>query len=256
MNSSLTFCRLARLASILVGLTTLGAASSKSDLTGFWTADDGATYYVLQDADNVVWWAGFSADGGRSFTNVYRGIWRPNTATEEPADVGTVDGEWADIPMGESMGQGTLRLSLRFSGALAKVSETGGFGASSWRKTTMDNVGKPPEAIKKAFPSQNDLTGIWSMSCGGGGTVYVRQVGNTVWWFGLNFQQGGPTFGEVYRATLQGNRIAGSVAILPWPWTSGSGVSVLNLSGDGGSGSRTLTVADSNKTGCTWRKVQ
>jgi len=85
VGSSITFCRLARLASILVGLTTLGAvalaawpnglaanrfparpinhaapllaslASSKSDLTGFWTADDGATYYVLQDADNVVW---------------------------------------------------------------------------------------------------------------------------------------------------------------------------------------------------------
>ena len=95
-------------------VTSLPSVASRSDLTGFWTADDGATYYVLQDG-NVVWWAGFSSDSGRSFTNVYRGIWRPNNATEEPADVGTVDGEWADVPFGNSAGHGTLRLSLKFS---------------------------------------------------------------------------------------------------------------------------------------------
>jgi hypothetical protein len=30
--------------------------------------------------------------------------------------------------------------------------------------------------------AQEDLTGVWS--CDDSGTYFIRQVGNTVWWFG------------------------------------------------------------------------
>jgi hypothetical protein len=42
------------------------------DMNGVWRANDGGTYYVRQ-VGNDVWWVGMSADGGKTWTNVFKG---------------------------------------------------------------------------------------------------------------------------------------------------------------------------------------
>lgn len=103
------------------------------DVTGVWSCNDGGTYYVRK-VGTTVWWLGLSGDGGTSFTNVFRGSWRPNPATEEPADFGTVDGEWADVPRAPSAQSGTLHLSFRFTQELWKRGQGGPFSGSVWKR--------------------------------------------------------------------------------------------------------------------------
>lgn len=45
-----------------------------------------------------------------------------------------------------------------------------------------------------------NLTGAWAAN--DGGTYYVRQIGNTVWWLGLSADEG-QTFANVFQGTLQ-----------------------------------------------------
>ncbi len=47
-----------------------------------------------------------------------------------------------------------------------------------------------------------NLTGAWAAN--DGGTYYVRQIGNTVWWLGLSADEG-QTFANVFQGTLQNN---------------------------------------------------
>jgi hypothetical protein len=106
-----------------------------NDLTGIWGADDGATYYVRQIGETV-WWAGLSADGGRSFTNVFYGKIRTTFSSLE------ISGSWADVPRGRSAQSGSLALESSLIGPpsgdtgsrLVKRSQTGGFGGSLWRR--------------------------------------------------------------------------------------------------------------------------
>ena len=106
--------------------------ADRVDLTGAWAGDDGGIYYLRQSR-TVVWWNGMSGRGGRpsdlgrDFNNVARG------------EIGklTVQVEWADVPRGGILGEGTLNLKIEDDGTgnvrLVKASETGsGFGNSLW----------------------------------------------------------------------------------------------------------------------------
>jgi len=67
------------------------------DLTGAWSADDGATYYIRQLSDGSVSWGGLNHSGfhtGMEFTNVFRG--------RVSADGRTLTGDWADVPRARS----------------------------------------------------------------------------------------------------------------------------------------------------------
>jgi hypothetical protein len=99
-------------------------------LTGVWKASDGGMYYLRHIGYNVLWWNGMSGDDGRSFNNVFKGEikwWQRETAPH-------ITGEWIDVPKGNFMSSGGLDLRITSPTTLQKVSETGGFGATTWQK--------------------------------------------------------------------------------------------------------------------------
>jgi hypothetical protein len=63
-----------------------------------------------------------------------------------------------------------------------------------------------------AIAQQYDLTGRWSAN--DGGTYYIRQVGNDLWWYGES-GDGGRSWTNVLHASLQGNRVVGRWADVP-----------------------------------------
>ena len=106
-------------------------AEDVGDLTGVWDVDDGGRYFLRQMGD-CVWWFGTSLaeigeDGEQpGFANVA---------------LGRVVGdrllfEWADVPLGDILGGGTLTLRIDPSGdRLEKLRETGtGFGGVMWTR--------------------------------------------------------------------------------------------------------------------------
>lgn len=114
------------------------AASSPGDhsqlvnLTGEWRANDGATYWIRQ-IGTTVWWTGFSGSPntttmGLSFANVFRGT----------VSRSSISGTWADVPRGKARSSGTLTLSIRglLRPTLVRAAETGGFSATTWRKSS------------------------------------------------------------------------------------------------------------------------
>jgi hypothetical protein len=108
---------------------------ASKDMNGVWKSNDGGTYYV-REVGNEVWWFGKSGDGGRSWSNVYRGI----------RNGATVTGNWADVPMGKTRSGGTLNLQIDGTTGVSGFSRTqvsGGFGGSKWFKTCNDTVNIP-----------------------------------------------------------------------------------------------------------------
>jgi len=109
---------------------------TRLDLTGAWAGDDGGIYYLRQ-LGSVVWWNGMSgrdgspSDLGRDWNNVGRGEIKGLV----------LDVEWADVPRGQILGNGTLSLKVEDDGTgnaqIVKVAETGtGFGNSVWTHCT------------------------------------------------------------------------------------------------------------------------
>lgn len=109
--------------------------SARTRITGIWLADDGGTYVVRRTGGTTIWWVGRSADGGKSFTNVFKGVRNGNRIT----------GDWADVlsqSKEPSSGVGSLTLEINsskqgnqeFFSGFKKVGGTGsGFGATNWR---------------------------------------------------------------------------------------------------------------------------
>ncbi|MFM5932420.1 MAG: hypothetical protein ACKOPQ_16115 [Novosphingobium sp.] len=89
-------------------------------LDGSFKANDQGLYQLRQ-AGNTVWWIGKSADGGASWTNVFRGTRKGSIVT----------GTWADIT--KDGGSGTLSLRVTANNQLQKIDSGGsGFGGSIW----------------------------------------------------------------------------------------------------------------------------
>jgi hypothetical protein len=106
--------------------------AGKVDLSGPWAGDDNGIYYLRQ-VGSLLWWNGMSERAGtpallgREWNNVARG------EIKSPA----IEVEWADVPRGGILGNGTLSLKIEDDGSgnvrIVKVSETGtGFGNSVW----------------------------------------------------------------------------------------------------------------------------
>ena len=112
-----------------------GQCVAPKDMNGVWKSNDGGTYYVRQ-AGNEVWWVGMSKDGGRSWTNVYKGV----------RNGATVTGTWADVPHGRARSGGTLNLQVAgTTGVLGfnRREVTGGFGGSRWFQPCNDTAQNP-----------------------------------------------------------------------------------------------------------------
>ena len=107
------------------------ACVAPRDLNGIWQANDGGTYYIRQIGDNV-WWLGMSADDGRHFTNVYKGVLNGNS----------VRGSYADVPRGGVRSGGSLNLAIvrGGGGGILEVRRVGAspFGGARWTKPCDD----------------------------------------------------------------------------------------------------------------------
>ncbi len=96
------------------------------------------------------------------------------------------------------------------------------------------------------------LSGVWSSD--DAGTYYVRQIGSTVWWLGLSVDEG-QTFANVFRGTLQNNRVSGSWADIPLGHTANGGTLTL-LGGAGALSTAWNRVAVSGGFGgASWEKL-
>jgi hypothetical protein len=109
--------------------------TARTRISGIWLGDDGGTYVLRRTGGTTIWWVGRSADGGKSFTNVFKGVRNGNRIT----------GDWADVlshNKDPNSGIGSLILEINstkqgnqeFINGFKKVGGSGaGFGASSWR---------------------------------------------------------------------------------------------------------------------------
>lgn len=82
--------------------------------------------------------------------------------------------------------------------------------------------------IVMVFPSAlaQDLSGMWS--CDDGGTYYIHQIGNTVWWFGEN-NSNNPDIANVANGAINGDKISLNWADVPKGATNNYGVLVLQV---------------------------
>jgi hypothetical protein len=106
---------------LLVILT--AAAAHGASLTGTWTCNDGGTYFIRQNG-NDVWWLGRSADGGASWTNVFHGT----------IDGDIVEGLWSDVPLGAERQNGELDLQIASDDHLTRTRQTGNFAGREWTR--------------------------------------------------------------------------------------------------------------------------
>jgi len=90
-------------------------------------------------------------------------------------------------------------------------------------------------AISAAHPERSDLTGTWS--CDDGGTYYVRQIGDQVWWTGQSGEREPrgekKAFANVFHGTIHGNKITGSWVDDPKGEARGAGALTLEIRGEG-----------------------
>jgi hypothetical protein len=108
----------------------------------------------------------------------------------------------------------------------------------------------PPTA---ALPSVV-LTGIWQAN--DGGTYYLRQIGNVLWWNGMSGGNDGRTFNNVFKGTITPttNTIAGEWADVPRGTVMGYGTLSLKITSP-----TMLQKASQTGSGfgaATWQKVR
>jgi hypothetical protein len=85
----------------------------------------------------------------------------------------------------------------------------------------------------RADPDKDNLTGRWT--CDDGGTYYIRQIGNELWWTGKSGEPKGQkkAFANIFHGTINGNEITGSWADDPAGEARGSGKMTLEIIGEG-----------------------
>lgn len=110
-------------------------ASEQIDISGVWTCDDGALYYIRQIGPDILWY-GEAAAGTHFFANVAHGR----------LDDGYLRLTWADVPRRGHADAGPGRvpslphacgglvLQCGQPGRMAAVRQTGGFGGSIWTR--------------------------------------------------------------------------------------------------------------------------
>lgn len=123
--------------SLALGAQAQAQCVAPKTLGGWWNGNDGGKY-VLRELGNVVWWLGKSADGGKQWTNVFRGVISGDT----------IDGEWTDLfsAVKENGSQGHGTLKLKIIGKIGNgvdgfqvIGGTGsGFGGSKWSQGCND----------------------------------------------------------------------------------------------------------------------
>lgn len=97
-----------------------GVRAQNVDLTGIWRDDVGREYRVRQ-VDSRIYW---SMDRRPESMGVFQGRIEGNM----------VRGDWADLPGGQSLGNGRLVLRVESSARLVKTDDSGGYPGRVWTK--------------------------------------------------------------------------------------------------------------------------
>jgi hypothetical protein len=219
--------------------------------SGIWKGNDGGIYYMREDEPGGLVWLGLSADGGKSWSNVYNGI--------VSQDRNISSGAWVDVPIGSVRGQGELGLTRKDSNTIVAHRRTGGFGTSEFRRVGSDPLQNIQSAFSASQPGE-PLTGIWKGN--DGGTYYIREHKGyaglrTITWVGLDSAGGkGKGWSNVFFGGFDpydrdGKTISGPWTDVPRGSNRGSGVLRLRLEGSG------LIVATDHRgfSGSEWRRV-
>lgn len=85
-----------------------------------------------------------------------------------------------------------------------------------------------PTSTLAICAASKDFNGIWKSN--DGGTYYVRQIGNDVWWVGMSGDNGN-TWTNVFKGVRNGNTVTGQWADVPRGKVNSGGI--LNLSVQG-----------------------
>lgn len=185
-------------------------------LNGYYKGNDNGHYYV-RTVGNQVYWFGEHQNG--NWANVFLGTLTGNR----------VNGTFYDIPKGGAKGSGALVLEINTNGnAFTKIS--GVFNGTIWNKMALPTSGLPGNRDRQFGSSiQSDLTGRWT--CNDGGKYYIRQIGNSVAWFGESSNTNGrPNFANVAVGTRNQNSLTLQWVDLPKCGLNGMGTLQLSVS--------------------------
>jgi hypothetical protein len=110
-----------------------GPARAPVDLTGVWSSDDGGTYYLRQ-VNGQLYWYGESADGGKSWSNVFHADLKAHGGKVLTGE--KVGGPWADVPKGGSKNSGILFLTAESADRFTIKEGLGreGFTGTTWTR--------------------------------------------------------------------------------------------------------------------------
>lgn len=115
------------------------------NLTGTWSCNDGATYSIRQNG-NELWWFG---DGAPQFRNVFHGKIHENL----------IYGDWSDVPGGDLRNSGSLTIKIVSNNVLELVWSSSGFGSNWTRGGT-----SAPEETKYNSPAGKWKTNIGELT--------------------------------------------------------------------------------------------
>jgi hypothetical protein len=138
----------------LLALLLLTPVVALADLTGTWNSDDGGTYYLRQ-IGNTLHWYGERAPSNPNWSNVFHGR----------IQGGQIKGSWADVPKGQVMNHGQMKLSIRQNGnVLVAEHKTGGFGGSRWTRAgyvqPVQPMPIPSGSLTPVQPLKEDCVGF------------------------------------------------------------------------------------------------
>ena len=110
-------------------------------------------------------------------------------------------------------------------GVIRIVDEASG----GWGHINVDDF-RVSQGVTQAPQAAQDLTGQWRAN--DGGTYYINQIGNTVWWYGES-GDGGATWTNVFHGTIQSNRVVGEWSDVPKGRIDSSGEMELQIDSAG-----------------------
>ena len=136
------------------------------------------TYYYLKQVDrtSTLWW--LSEHENHEWVSVFKGRLIPGDAAND-----RWEGEFIDVPKGNSCGHGHLDLQLGFEEGervIRRTSFRSGFSDSTLVEGfTPDFIGRPVTQREPGFVGSGlaNLTGVWVSDAGG--TYYIREVSDT-----------------------------------------------------------------------------
>ncbi|MHA7058818.1 hypothetical protein ACWGOQ_0016455 [Aquimarina sp. M1] len=192
---------------------------SVPNLTGYYSGSDNGHYYIRQTGNEIFW---LGEDPSGKWANVFNGTLEGNKIT----------GTFYDVPKGTNVAFGPLQFEV--NGTVITKTSGPGFGGNTLTKTTRPS--NLPAERAQGFGTRNninDMTAKWQAS--DRGSYYIRQVGDTIIWFGeQNYTSGRPAWSNVAFGTRTGN-------IITLDWVD------VPKGNNGGSGRLTLKIDSANK---------